>query len=127
MENSHITLLRPSLHCCCCGKTLKDVGGCRVVCSQTTGLDVQSGQLIHTWGQCWTDESRFRALQSLKSLEHPWICQRCANVGLCSLCGSLTDFVGGLEILHDDGSCWHRPLLPVGTPKCTNRTCPKSV
>lgn len=127
MANPRTVLLQPSRYCCCCGKTQEETSGHRVICAHFTGLTVRSRTLVETWGSCWTEKAQRLAEDTLSRGQHPWICQRCAHVGLCRLCGSLNKYVGGIDTLHDDGTYWHCPILPVGNLMCTNLGCAESV
>lgn len=132
----------PSPACVYCGKTLPDVGGRRVVATQSRGLSLTDEHNVHSnanpprrafaladdsqalnfviWGEFWTDEVIQRALAEIRAGCYPWFCQRCSH-HVCGKCGSITAWPVG-DVLNDDGSITHVPALPVGTA-CTNPDC----
>lgn len=124
MAASSLHCLLPAQQCCCCDKTLEEAGGgYRVISSHFTGLHIEAGILVKLWGSCWTEQARYLAEESLKSGKHPWVCQMCADVGVCRLCRCLLDYVGGIDVLGNEGEYFHAPLLPVAYPRCTNTQC----
>jgi hypothetical protein len=66
---------------------------------------------VKVTGLWWPWFARARAKRFVQSDRYPWLCQRCANVGLCFRCGSPYDRAPGADILDDDGTILHVPLV----------------
>lgn len=50
-----------------------------------------------------------------------WLCQECVGY-ICKRCGAPLDRVPGREVIHDDGTVGHHPILPAPLI-CTSPTC----
>jgi hypothetical protein len=99
--------MNPADRCIGCNKTLAQVGGQRLVFAHGVGVD-DSG---HVTGLPCPLRARARARRQLRAGRRPWLCQRCSNVGLCPSCGMPFPRAPGADVLHDDGSTGHVPVL----------------
>ena len=140
--------LPPADECAICGKRLEEVGGSRIVAQRTSGVvfsetyrgggnpkrphrsfrlyDGKEGFVV-VWGDGWTDDAIGRAREAFRRGRHPWFCQVCGNSPmpwLCSVCGSPHALPQGADVLHDDGTIGHCPILGV-QPRCVNPKCPE--
>ena len=134
---------RAAQECAACGGSLAQMGGRRIVASASVAVVVceankrlprhqgervvdlnRNGERVRLLlrGPIWTAEATERAIRQTLARRTPWICQRCAG-RLCSLCGAPEGYIGGTDMIQDDGATIHVPLLPVGDGWCTNTAC----
>jgi hypothetical protein len=99
--------MTPAERCIGCNKTLAQIGGQRIVFAHGVGVS-DSG---HVTGLPCPLRARARARRQLRQGQRPWLCQRCSDVGLCPRCGEAFPRAPGADVLHDDGSVWHVPVL----------------
>lgn len=144
---SDIKLKRPPTEACVmCDKTLKEVGGKRLIAQQLRGvaltnkkrgggnknsphkcLELFSDPLIYMdyWGESekWTDSVILSAKNAYLNGKQPWFCQICGE-RKCSECGSPINYPMGSDILYGDGRSSHAPIHPFD-PGCNNLSCKK--
>jgi len=104
----------PGERCIGCRRKLAEIGGQRIVVAGAVRISVNDDDPHPTakvTGLWWPWLARARAKRILRSGCHPWLCQRCANAGLCFRCGTPYDRAPGADILSDDGEVLHVPLL----------------
>lgn len=146
MQESNCTLRLPSETCILCGKSLKDIGGKRIVSQHSKGIALSNKHMgggnpdhpyqsvklhddkdlfVVVWGnkQLWTDLVINRARDEFLKDRQPWYCQVCANY-VCNICHAPINYPMGSDILYDDGRCSHIGIFGFN-PGCSNPTCKK--
>jgi hypothetical protein len=102
--------MTPADRCIGCDKTLAQVGGQRIVFAHGVSVSI-SDDKVEVNGLPCPLTARARARRQPRAGQRPWLCQRCSNVGLCLHCGNLFPRVPGADVLHDDGTVGHWPLV----------------
>jgi hypothetical protein len=96
--------------CFVCNRFLADVGGQRIVFAHAIAVRIANDDLELTGIDC-SLEAIARARHQLQDGKRPWLCQLCSGVGLCRQCGEPFRHGPGADVLHDDGSVWHVPIV----------------
>lgn len=144
---SDIDIKRPPAETCVfCNKTLKEVGGKRLVAQRLRGVTLTNEKLgggnkdfprkcfelfseplvfMDCWGETkkWTDAAVLSAKNAYLNGKRPWFCQVCGE-RKCSECGSPINYPMGSDILYGDGRSSHAPIHPFD-PGCNNLSCKK--
>jgi hypothetical protein len=135
--------LLPADRCVICQKTLKEVGGQRIIAQQVRGVCLSKkfrggGDknfpyksfkispypiFLTVWGELsmWNEGAVKRAMDAFSKGKRPWFCQVCGN-RICPECGFPLKMPVGSDVLYDDGSSSHVPMLPCN-PGCINPNC----
>jgi hypothetical protein len=114
---------RAAQECAACGCLLAQVGGRRIVASASVAVVVceankrlplhqgehvvdvnRNGERVRLLlrGPIWNADATERAMRQTLAGRTPWICQRCAG-RLCSLYGAPEGYIGGTDMIQDDG------------------------
>jgi len=142
---SDINLKRsPAEACIFCNKTIKEIGGQRVVAQQLRGVTLaktkqgggnkacphQSVELFAEppvymifWGEKekWTESAIISAKSAYLNGKQPWFCQICGE-RKCNKCGSPINVPVGSDILYGNGCVSHVANQPLN-PGCINKDC----
>lgn len=142
---SDIHLKRPPAEACIfCNKTLKEVGGKRLIAQKLRGItltnkkhgggnkdfphqcfELFSEPLIYMdcWGEKkqWSDSAISSAKKAYLRGRRPWFCQICGE-RKCSECGSPINYPMGSDILYGNGCSSQAPIHPINSG-CTNPNC----
>jgi hypothetical protein len=102
--------MTPAERCIGCNKTQAQVGGQRIVFAHGVSVSISDNK-VEVNGLPCPVRARARARRQLRAGRRPWLCQRCSNVGLCPRCGEVFPRAPGADVLHDDGSIGHVPIL----------------
>ncbi len=136
--------LLPAKSCVVCDRTLKQIGGQRIVATQRVGIIVERkfgrqrkkgetilalsrprGHYVRFWGKVIQELSFEAIAKPLTNDRHPWLCQQCAGVALCTKCGAPLTFAHGADVLDDNGKALHQMIVPASLP-CSNPGCEDS-
>jgi hypothetical protein len=104
----------PGERCIVCRRTLNDVGGQRIVAAIDVSVRIVDDGLepsVEITGLRCPLFARARAKRIVYSGGYPWVCQRCAGVGLCSRCSTPYPIAPGADVLSDDGTVLHVALV----------------
>ncbi len=133
--------LLPAKGCVVCDRALKNIGGHRIVTTQRVGIVVEQkfgrqrqkdetilalsrprGYYVRFWGKVIQELSFETIAKPLANDRHPWICQQCAGVALCTKCGAPLTYAHGADVLHDNGKVLHQMIIPASLP-CSEPEC----
>ncbi len=143
MNNSNKERL-PSYECMFCKRTLKQVGGQRIISQHNlkiclsnrflgggnpdnfdVSIKIEEDLYINFRGPKdeWNNNIKEYIKKEFLNDLLPWFCQECGK-RMCQDCGSPTQYLGGCDILNDNGSSSHSGIF--GIPSgCINPKCKK--
>lgn len=134
----------PSELCVGCNRTIKEIGGRRIIWSRRGGITTLGDEstfsfnkiestksyiynvpfderIIFMWGnyvQYLNNDSFNYIYDELRNKKRLWICQECAEWALCRFCGFPLKDAPASEVLNDNGCIRHVAILGVDIP-CT--------
>ncbi len=123
--------MRPFKRCLGCNRSLKDIGGRRIISTSNAGIEINprfttidseyilekhqplyfriidKKRLLTYWGEIWNNLTLNFIIETIENIKNdnliPWICQECARFDLCIYCMRPKE-VDNSTIMDSDGN-----------------------